>query len=126
MDILRKLFFHSPIHYITALVIGTALTLLRLISTDFSLLIHYIDALTIAGAIVFLLGMLGVVSRLGAFDTFAYSFSTFRRQSKYRDLYDYKEKKNEKASRKELTFMPYITVGAVFLAVGFSLYIFMP
>jgi len=126
MSFIRKLFFHSLKNYIIACVIGIGFTLLRLFTTSFDLMINYIDALTLAGGLVFFLGMLGLCSRLGAFDIFGYSFSIFRKDSKYKDMYDYKTKKEESRSRKDLTFMPFVTVGILFFAVGNFLYVFMP
>lgn len=126
MSIIRKLFLHSLKHYIAAVIIVIIFTMIRLFSTSFDLLINYIDALTLSGAFVFFLGLLFLVTRLGSFDIFAYSFSTFRKDSRYKDLYDYKTKKEESRSHKELTFMPYVTVGIIFFAIGMSLYAFMP
>ena len=126
MSVIRKLFLHSPKSYIIALSIATVIAVIRLATTGFDLLFYYIDALTIAGAIIFLVGMLAVVSKFGAFDMFRYSFSSLRRSGKYKDYYEYESKKQETRTRTELTFMCYFTVGAVFLIVGFSLYIFMP
>ncbi len=126
MSFFRKLFLHSLKHYITAIIIVIVFSLIRLFTTSFDKLINYIDALSLSGAFVFFLGLLFLVTRLGSFDIFGYSFSTFRKDSKYKDLYDYRTRKEESRSHKEWTFMPYITVGVVFFAVGMSLYIFMP
>ena len=120
----KKIFFHSPVRYAVAFALAVIITLIRLFTTSFDLMIHYIDALTIAGALVFLIGMLQIVTRLGAFDIFGYSFTTFRTQSKYKDLVEYRRIKEEKRSRENLTYIPFILVGTGFLTVGFTLYSF--
>ena len=76
-----------------------------------------VDSFGIAGGAVFLIGMLQLVSYWGAFDTFGYSFSSFRHKSRYEDLYEYTVKKQESRRVNELTFMPFIVVGLVFLLI---------
>ena len=60
----------------------------------------------------------------GTFDIFGYAFSMLRHggsdpgMRRDRDLYGYRERKKEERSKKEFAFMPFITVGAVFLLAG--------
>ena len=119
MSFLRRFFLHSPKRYITAFLLASGLTILLLSVKGFDLRIHYMDSLTTAGAVVFLIGLLQLVTYLGAFDTFGYAFSYFRSNRRYEDLVEYSAAKREKRRVGELTFMPFITVGILFLAVGF-------
>ncbi|MCR5324982.1 MAG: DUF3899 domain-containing protein [Lachnospiraceae bacterium] len=125
MSIFRRLFFHSPKTYIAAVVLNLAFCLIVLLVRGFDRLIFYYDAMTTAGSISILFGLLLLVTYWGAFDIFGYAFSMFKvhltpdasiRRDK--DLYEYKIRKQEERSRKELGFMPFIVVGAVFLILG--------
>ncbi len=118
MSFLRRFFLHSPKRYIAAFIIAAVFTVLILYSKGFDLRINYMDAFTTAGSIVILLGLLLLVAYLGAFDTFGYGFSKVFGKKRYSDLVEYNAIKKEKRRLGELVFMPYITVGAVFLLVG--------
>ena len=110
---MRRLFLHSPKVYVIALVLGAAVAAFRL-------LIRWADAMSTAGAVLILLGLLGVVARLGAFDTVGYGVSKIWKP-RYGDLVEYTEAKAEKRSRAPLGFMPFMTVGVLFLAAGLIL-----
>ena len=101
-----------------ALIIG----FLCLLSKGFEYRISYVDAFSIAGAAVFFMGLLQVMSYYGAFDIFGYSFSSFRtKERKYIDYVDYQTKKRAEKSNSKLTYMPFIEVGAVFFIIGMIL-----
>jgi len=117
---MRRLFLHSPKAYVLALVLGAALAALNLWSRGGGLLFRWADALSTAGAVLILLGLLGLVARLGAFDTVGYGISKIWRP-RYRDLVEYTQAKGEKRSREPLGFMPFILVGALFLLAGILL-----
>lgn len=117
---MRRLFLHSPKVYLFALVLGAALAAFNLWSRGGGLLIRWADALSTAGAFLILMGLLGLVARLGAFDTMAYGFSRLWKP-RYTDLMEYTEAKAEKRSRAPLGFMPFVTVGVLFLAAGLIL-----
>lgn len=121
MDLLRRLFLHSARRYLIALGLAVLLTALRLWSLGGNLPLFWADALETAGGVLILLGLLGLVARLGAFDTVGYAFSTFRSQRRYKDLYEYSEAKKEGRSHQAWGFMAFIAVGAVFLIGGFVL-----
>lgn len=104
--------------YVAALIINVVLTLIVLFVRGFELKIYYVDAFSVAGAVSVLLGLLSWISAAGAFDTIGYGFSTFSSDRKYKDLYEYTVRKKEKRSRQKGAFLPYIIVGAVFLAVS--------
>ena len=115
---MRRLFLHSPKVYAVALALGILLTALVLRSRGSLLPLWWADGLS-AGAVLVLLGLLGLAARLGAFDIVGYSFSTLGSR-RYKDLFAYSEAKKEKRSRSELGFMPFLTVGAVFLVAGLA------
>ena len=117
---MRKLFLHSPKVYLIALVLGAALAAFNLWSRGGGLLIRWADALSTAGAFLILMGLLGLVARLGAFDTVGYGFSRIWKP-RYDDLVEYTQAKAEKRSRAPLGFMPFVTVGALFLIAGLVL-----
>ena len=117
MSFLRRFILHSPKRYLVGLLLAAALVLVSLFIRGFDHLIYYVDSFGIAGGAVFLIGMLQLVSYWGAFDTFGYSFSSFRHKSRYEDLYEYTVKKQESRRVNELTFMPFIVVGLVFLLI---------
>ena len=121
MGFFRRFFRHSPKGYAIALVLAAAITVLALVQRGFDLLFYYADSFGIAGGVVFFLGLLLLVSYLGAFDTFGYAFSALGSKRRYQDLADYTNAKKEKRSHEEWYFAPYITVGAVFLLVGLIL-----
>ena len=116
---MRRLFLHSPKVYAAALALGILLTALVLRSRGSLIPLWWADGLSAAGAVLVLLGLLGLAARLGAFDTVGYSFSTLGSR-RYKDLFAYSEAKKEKRSRSELGFMPFLTVGAVFLVAGLA------
>lgn len=118
MGIFSRLFRHKAGYYAAAAAAALAVAALMLWKNGFYGPLAYMDALTVAGAVVGFLGLLGLASHFGAFDTFGYSFSTFGNR-RYENLYEYSRAKQESRSRGGWTFMPFITVGAVFLLAGF-------
>lgn len=117
---MRRWFIHSPGRYALALVLGAGLTALGLYFRKSLLPIWWADSLSIAGAVLVLLGLLGLMARLGTFDMAGYAVSTLGNR-RYRDLYEYSRAKAEKRSHTPPGFVPFIAVGAVFLAAGLIL-----
>ncbi len=105
--------------YAAAFGVNAALTLLVLFVKGFKLKINYVDAFSVAGAVSILLGLLVWITAAGAFDTIGYGFSVFRKDRKYKDLYEYTVHKREKRSRQHRPFLPYIVVGIVFVVISF-------
>ena len=118
MSFFRRVFFHSPKRYITGLLLAAALTLLILYQKGFDRTIYFVDAFSAAGGIVFLIGLLQLVSYWGAFDTFGYGISKLGNYKRYADLYEYTQKKREARGRGELVFIPFLVVGAVFILIS--------
>ena len=117
ISVLRRLFCHRPLRYLIACALGAAVTAVCLFRGRLDVRMTWIDALTVAGAVVILLGLLGLVSHYGAFDIFGYAFSFFGYR-KYGSLYEYSESKKEKRSKAGWSFMPYIIVGLLYLLAG--------
>jgi len=121
MTLFKKLFLHSPFRYLAAFLISFGIGLTILIINGFDKLIYYVNAFSVGGAITFLVGLLALLSSLGAFDTFGYAFSTFRKR-RHKDLYEYTLAKNEKRSLNRFTFVPYLVVGLLIFIVGMILF----
>ena len=116
---LGRLFLHSPKRYIVGVIIAVVLVVVCLISKGIEYSISFVDAFSVAGAIVFFLGLFQLASFYGAFEIFGYSFSGFRgKERRYKDYYEYQKAKEEKRSQSELTFVPFIVVGAFFFIIG--------
>lgn len=105
--------------YGAALALNIIFALVVLLIKGFDQRIYYVDALGVGGAVSILLGLLSWVASAGAFDTVGYGFSALFSGRKYKDLYDYTARKNEKRSRNKRAFVPYVAVGAVFVAISF-------
>ena len=121
MNGILRIFRHPWKQYAAAAATAVLVTLLLLVRDGFSLRISYYNALSTAGAVTLFMGLLLMVSYFGVFDIFGYSFSTLRRQRRYKDLYEYSEAKREKRRRGDLYFLPWIIVGAGFLLAGLLL-----
>jgi len=118
MERLSRLFPRSPGPWLAALLLGAVVTGLRLWSLGGTLPLFWSDALEAAGGILILLGLLTLVGRLGAFDTVGYAFSTFARERRYKDLYEYSAAKKETRSRGAWAFPAFAVVGLAFLVAG--------
>ena len=104
--------------YAVAFLINVGLTLLVLFARGVDLKIYYVDAFSVAGAVSILLGLFTWVIRAGMFDTVGYGFSTLRTERKYRDLYEYSNRKKEKRSRKGSFILPFFVVGLGFIGIS--------
>jgi len=137
MSFFRKYVFHSPGHYIAAALAGIAISLIMLFNRGFDKAFYYYDALSTAGLVCIFFGLLKMVAYFGAFDIFTYSFRKLSRNNRRRSnsgydpmqaddperkrfesLFEYSNQEKEKRRRSELTFIPYILVGIVFLIAG--------
>lgn len=126
MNWIKRVFIHSWLRYLISFCLAIALSMIYLCTRGFQTLIYYIDAFAIAGSIVFLCGALSLIAYFGGFDTIRYGFASFRRagKAKYEDLYDYSIQKKEERKHGNFTFIPYFTVGAIFLILSFILTLF--
>jgi len=117
-----RLFLHSPKRYIIGVIIAIVLAVIFLIIRGFQYRINYVDAFSVAGAVVFFIGLFQLASFYGAFEIFGYSASSFRgKERRYKDYYEYQKAKELKRSQSELVYIPFIVVGAVFFVIGMIL-----
>jgi hypothetical protein len=77
-------------------------------------------AFATSGLVLTFVGLLLLLSYLGAFDTLGYAFTTFRSRSRrpYKDLVEYTEVKTRTRKVQEYFFVPYIVVGLIFFVLG--------
>ena len=91
---LGRLFLHSPQRYIIGVIIAIVLVIVCLIAKGTEYSINFVDAFSVAGAVVFFIGLLQVASFYGAFEIFGYSASRFRgKERRYKDYYEYQKAK---------------------------------
>lgn len=126
MQKIKKLFFHSPIKYITLLFIGLFITIIYLLNNNFTYLRDYSDGLFISGAIIFFCGALSFVTYFGAFDIFSYNIKRLSKngREKYKSLYDYSVKREENNKKLNYPFIPYFVVGIFLVIISVFLTIF--
>lgn len=122
MHSLKKLFFHSPAHYIAAVIISVAVMIFRFFTLpeDTGSQYAWYEVLSVSGYVTFLIGGLFAVAHLGAFDIFGYAFSPGRmgKVRKYRDYTDYQQQKQEKRAKEGGAFVPYFLVGIVLFLIS--------
>ena len=113
--------------------VGVLISLIYLIVNGFDLMINYCDAFFISGFVITSIGVLSVLSYLGAFDTIGYSFYALGRvftskkeldEKKYNDLVDYVEKKKSKRGKLKEFFLPYIYSGVFYILLAVILFFF--
>lgn len=122
MNSFRKALFHSPGHYVIALVIAVAVGLFRFSTLPEGISPWFVcyEVLSVSGYTTFLVGGLMTVSYFGAFDLFGFVF-TPRGQNgkkKYQNYTDYSEKKSEERVREGYFFVPYFVVGAAVVLIS--------
>lgn len=85
------------------------------------------DGAAVAGVVLLSLAAFSLISSFGFFDFASYGFSSVFHALKknivrpYDDLIDYKQKMASKQQKGRLNFLPYLTVGLLFLIVGIAL-----
>ena len=117
---IKRFFCHRPLRYLLWAGLGAVIALLSLLRSGFGLICFWVDALSTAGAVLILLGLLGLAASCGAFDIFRFSFSTLKSR-RYRTLYDFNEAHKEKRKRSEWGFAPPLALGAAYLLIGILL-----
>ena len=123
MYVLRKIFLHSPVHYVIAACIAAAMTAFRMamLPEDVYARFAWYDSLSTAGMFTFLVGALLTVSYFGAFNLFGYVFSPDRlgEHKKYKSYAHYCQVKDENRGRQAYYFVPYYAVGVVVFLVSY-------
>ena len=118
---INRFFCHHPLRYLFWVGLGAAVALLSLLRSGFGLIFFWADALSAAGAVLILLGLLGLAAHCGAFDTFRFSFSTLKSRH-YRTMYEFNEARKKKRNKREWIFAPPLTLGAAYLLIGILLF----
>ena len=114
---MKKLFFHSPIRYIISLSVALILILIRLVTSNgFQNIVAYCDGTFIAGMVLVCGGGLSLVSYFGGFDIFSYNF--MKKKEGVSTLYDYSKLKAERRKNAPPSYMPYITIGTLFIFIS--------
>lgn len=116
--------------YIITIIVGAALGTLSFFlvggasASGLELLLAFCNAFSVSGILLICIGLLVFVSNHGAFDMIAYGTQyvlglMIRKpdKSKYRDYYDYTEKKHQNKTR----FGYILAVGGAYLFVGIVL-----
>ena len=105
---------------IIALAIGAAIFCLYFFLNK-STIVAACNATILAGVALIGMAALILLTRLGAFDTFAYGFSQLgtamfcRQPKKYNDMVEYKQIKAEERKDKSNYFISFLIVGSLFL-----------
>ena len=119
MHSLRKIFCHSPGHYIGAGVLTVALGLFRYFTLPEGVSVWFAcyEIFSLAGCATILIAMLVTLAYFGAFDLFGFVFGGNKR--KYRDYADYSVKRTEARERDGFIFVPYYVVGLAVLLISY-------
>ena len=125
MRIFKKLFLHSFKHYMIAAGAFVSLVMICMWIDKFNTS-QFPAAFASSGLVLTFVGLLLMLSYLGAFDTLGYAFTTFRSRNRrpYKDLVEYTEVKTRTRKVQEYFFVPYIVVGLVFFALGMINWLF--
>ena len=121
MDYFRKVFLHSPGHYIAALIVAVVVGVYRFatLSDGVGVWFALYEIFSVSGLVTFLIGGLMTVSFFGAFDLFGYVFSSARSNGKYKNYADYSQKSMEKRTLGKYYFVPYYVVGVIVFLISF-------
>ena len=117
MDFLRKIFVHSPVHYIAAFLVAVAAAVYRFVTLPdgVGLQLLWYEMLSVSGMVTFLIGGLLAVAYFGAFDIFTYAFTEgpFNKNRKYKSYAHYSQAREASRTRANYYFLPYFIVGLV-------------
>lgn len=122
MQFLKKVFAHSPGHYIATVILAVAAGAFRFLTLPVGTNARFVwyETLSVSGWVTFLIGALMTVAYLGAFDLFGYLFSPkgSGQQRKERTYADYSNGKAEKRAAGDYYFVPYYVVGVIVILVS--------
>lgn len=121
MYALKKALFHSPWHYVAAVVLSIVVILFRRwnLPADIGAAFAMHECFSVAGGVTFLVGALFAVTYFGAFDLFGYVFGRAMEKQNYKSYAHYATAKQEKRSREQYYFVPYFVVGAIVFLLSF-------
>jgi hypothetical protein len=115
------------ITFFVLLTISTVVFLLVFLLNASPSLISACDGAFAAGVTIISALGLQILARMGAFDTFGYSFSTLvtsfspRVEKKYADLFEYRNIKSTNRSKNKLFFLSYLLVGGGYIITALIL-----
>ena len=112
------------IRIVAGLIIGVAAYILYLLLRNvWGVLLAHIDGLFFAFALVVLIGLLVLMTNLGALDIFSYQFGRKRLQSgRKEDFYEYTQRKKETRAKYKFSFIAYFISSIPFLISFIILY----
>ena len=123
MYTLRKIFVHSPGHYVAAAILAAAVFLFRWMNLpeEVGTAFAVYECLSVSGGVTFLVGALFTVTYFGAFELFTYVFAKGGGKKKYKNYAQYANEQEEKRGREAFYFVPYMAVGVVVFLISFLL-----
>ncbi len=90
-------------------------------------LVSYSNGAFIAGAVLFLIGLLSLVNSFGAFDLSSFYFRRKQFDETRKENYgEYVTRRAEERKKTRMGFLPYVIVGTVFIIVGISIFYSIP
>lgn len=115
-----KYWKHLLITFAISLIVGLLVTFLLPLSGNY-VLYDFINSTTLAGVVLIGSGILSLLARMGAFDTFSYGFKQmgsmlFSRHepNKYNDMASYKDDKRTKRSSSPDYYLAIMAAGILF------------
>ena len=89
--------------------------------------VAYSNGAFIAGAVLFLIGLLSLVNSFGAFDLSSFYFRRKQFDETRKENYgEYVNRRAEERKKTRMGFLPYVIVGAIFIIVGISIFYSIP
>lgn len=93
------------------------------IMNSWTVIIGYCNGFFIAAFTLISIGLLAVLNLFGAFDIFSFYPGRKKKEDGTKEsLYDYSTRKKEERGKFKLVFVPYISLGSVYLLVSLVLY----
>ena len=113
------------IRMVVGLVLGATVYIVYVsVRSGWSILICHVDGLFYASAVLVFLGLLILMSNLGAMDIFSYRFRRRRTASGMKEtLYEYSQRKKNERSKTMLSFLAYIIAAIPFIIPLIILYV---
>lgn len=121
MQALGYWFLDNWFRFLASFLLIVVCTLVYCIVNGWDQLIYYCNGLFIGGFSSILIGAIAVLSMFGAFDFASYYIFRKRNESGVEDYYEYSSRKRNEKMRNKLSFLPYVTLGAIALIASIVL-----
>lgn len=117
MNVIGEFFRQHWIKLIVSFVIGLLLMVIyNSVRGTWNMFYTYVDGGFIAGAVLFLIGMLSLVNSFGAFDLSSFFFRRKRiDENRKEDYYEYVQRRSEERKGTRSGFLPYVFVGIMYI-----------